>query len=193
MSLSPKLGPSLTLSGTPSCDHRLRKNSSFTLTYSRTSVSWAERKGAETKLRRKGGEPRGQDETQVVIAGVKTRLLCSGSSPECPLQALSFGNPFRPQSRFIDSNLFCISTEALAYITRWTPSLEAVLSEESLRVSLLVQWLRLRTSDAGVVGSVPGQGTKNLYVEPSSHTQKRKASEKKYIRNCFHGRAILHL
>lgn len=111
---------------------------------------------------------------RVVIAGVKTRLLCSGSSPECPLQALSFGNPFRPQSRFIDSNLFCISTEALAYITGLTPSLEAVLSEESLRVSLLVQWLRLRTPDAGVVGSVPGQGTKNLYVEPSSQKKKKK-------------------
>lgn len=84
-------------------------------------MSWAERKGAETKLRIKGGQPRGQDKMQVAIAGVKTRLLYSGSSPECLLQALTFGNPFRHQSRFIDFSPFCISMEALAYITRLTP------------------------------------------------------------------------
>ena len=73
-----------------------------------------------------GGEKRGWNQTQeqrrrAQRPGVKTRLLHSDSSPECLLQALIFGNPFRHQSRFIDFSPFCISTEALAYITWLTP------------------------------------------------------------------------
>ena len=38
--------------------------------------------------------------------------------------------------------------------------------------SLVVQWLRLRTSTAGVTGSIPGWGTKILHAV--RHGQKKK-------------------
>ena len=40
--------------------------------------------------------------------------------------------------------------------------------------ALVVQWLRLRASTAGGMGSIPGQGTKNLHAARHSQNKKQK-------------------
>ena len=45
------------------------------------------------------------------------------------------------------------------------------------RTSLVVQWLRLRTSTAGDTGSIPGRETKILHA--AQHGQKKKKKEYK--------------
>ena len=43
-----------------------------------------------------------------------------------------------------------------------------------LRTFLVVQWLRLRASNAGAVGSIPSWGTKILHAEQYSQENKLK-------------------
>ena len=45
-----------------------------------------------------------------------------------------------------------------------------------LRTFLVVQWLRLRASNAGAVGSIPSWGTKILHAE--QHSQENKFKRK---------------
>ena len=45
-------------------------------------------------------------------------------------------------------------------------------------VSLVVQWLRLHASNAGGMGSIPGQGTK---IPHASRPKKKKLKKKKYL------------
>ena len=50
-----------------------------------------------------------------------------------------------------------------------------LLEKNGLRTSLAVQWLRLRTSNAGGAGSIPGQGTK--ISRATQRSQKKKKSD----------------
>ena len=63
--------------------------------------------------------------------------------------------------------------------------------------SLAVQWLGLRTSTAGGMGSIPGRGTKILYA--AWHSQKKKKDKdlktihfKRYLSASKHGRESRH-
>ena len=47
----------------------------------------------------------------------------------------------------------------------------------SLGTSQVVQWLRLHASNAGVTGSIPGQGTKKLHAFQSGQKEKKKVFE----------------
>ena len=160
VTFSPELGPSLTLSGTPSCNHRLRKNSSFALCHI-PGPQWVGR-------REKGLKPNSGAKEESPEARCQNQTLTFRQLPWMSASSLDLWEPLQTS----ESLYWFQSFLYIHWLTSldWLP-LEAVLLEVSLRVSLVVQWLRLHIPDAGFVGSVPGRGSKNLYVEPSS--QKR--------------------
>ena len=52
---------------------------------------------------------------------------------------------------------------------------DGTLKKRSWETSLIVQWLRLPTPDAGGLGSIPGQGTRSHTLWLSSHTRQQKS------------------
>jgi len=149
VTFSPELGPNVILSGTPSCGHRLHKNSSFTLCHV-PGPQWVGR-------REKGLKPNSGAKEESPEARTKCRLQSQVSKPDSYIQGAPLNVCFKPWSLGTPSDIrvaLLISVLSVYPWRRWLTSLdwlplEAVLLEVSLRGSLVVRWLGLCTPDAG--------------------------------------------
>ena len=58
--------------------------------------------------------------------------------------------------------------------------MDALVKKPKNGTSLVVQWLRLRASSAGAVGSIPGRGTK---IQRAKHKIQNKKKKKRKPKN----------